>query len=571
MNRVDRINEFLMLLRDLALQNPHFLTTKNEFYSLLIYKDIINRHTNEKFFETLINRYKKNPKINVLIDPKFKYFCQFLSNDDKAKSTTEHIKVYIPLDENHIEQGSNMIFDFLSENNISHLSKIGKDTRIDDIVIRLVDKEDAIKLINFVSSNNYIQEGLLKPNPFALNVNNIAIACDGRISYNSTVATLLQLYIADKRKENTLNEVNVNDFYEFINNYYKKVFVNKTHIHRLKTDFDVDINNKKVVINYMNVLELILKARNNDFSFTDFLVHYSNCKNNEIKDNKQSKFYETKKMSDVELNNMTKEIIQTLLKMYKDERTARNYLSSYICYNDERYLTREYGLREKVINSNYRQSLLKYLKEHNLDFNGYIQNLNITKKEESTNITDMLKEVISVMSIKKGKDYAVKGVIAYIKTGNENYITRTNDMRIKVVELDLCNKVNDYLIKNNISLQTLINNILNNVNKENILISSIETTYKKYEELYKQGKCVYNGRNIVLNALKKYLISGNPESFTRDNSARENIIKYLTKEEALKIVLTSLNIDLNNKNIDYSNINESYINLIIKKENLKLL
>jgi len=571
MSRIDRINEFLILLRDLALQNPHFLTTKNEFYGLLIFGSITNRNTNEKFFETWINRYKKNSKINVFIDPKFKYFCQFLSNDDKTKSTTEHIKVYIPLDENHIEQGSNMIFDFLTENNISHLSRIGKDPRIDDIVIRLVDKEDAIKLINFVSSNNYIQEGLLKSNPFALNVNNITIACDGRISYNNTVATLLQLYISTKRKENTLEEVNVNDFYEFVNNYYKKVFVNKTHIHRLKTDFNVDINNKKLVINYMNVLELILKASNNDFSFTDFLIHYNNCKSNEIKDKKQSKFYETKKMSEVELNNMTKEIIQTLLKTYKDEIIVTDRLRSYLSYNDERYLNREYGLREKVTNSNYRESLLKYLKEHNLNFNNYIKNLNIIKKEESINITDMLKELISVMSIKKGKDYAVKGVIAYIKTGDENYITKTNDMRTKVVELDLCNKVNDYLIKNNVSLQTLINNILNNVNKENILISSIETTYKKYEELYKQGKCAYNGQDIVLNALKKYLISGNPESFTRDNSARENMIKYLTKEETLKIVLTSLNIDLNNKNIDYSNISELYINLIIKENNLKLL
>lgn len=570
MNRVDRINEFLILLRDLALQNPHFLTTRNEFYGLLIFKDFTHKNANEKFFENWIKKYEGNSKINVFIEPKFKYFCHFLSNDDKAKSSTEHIKFYIPLDENHIEQGSNMIFDFLTQNNISHLSKIGKDTRIDDIVVRLANKEDAIKLINFVSSNNYIQEGLLKPNPFTLNVNNLAIACDGRISYNDTVSTLLYLYISTKRKENTLNEVNVNDFYEFVNNYYKKVFINKTHIHRLKTDFNVDINNKKQVINYMNVLELILKAGNNNFSFTDFLVHFDNCKSNEVNDKKQSKFYETKKMGEVELNDMTKEIIKILLKSYNNERTARDHLSSYICYNDSRYLTREYGLRDKVTNSNYRQSLLKYLKEQNLDFNSYIQNLNITKKEEST-VTDMLKEVISVMSLKKGKDYAIKAIIAYIKTGNENYITRTNDMRTKVVEFDLCNKVNDYLIKNNISLQKLINSIINNVNKESILISSIETTYNKYEELYKQGKCAYNGRDIVLNALKKYLISGNAESFTRDNNARENITKYLTKEEALKIVLTSLNIDLNNKNIDYYNISESYINSIIKENNLKLV
>jgi hypothetical protein len=57
-----------MLLRDLALQNPHFLNNHHEIYGLLIFKDLTIRYSNEKFFEKWINRYKKNPNINVLID-----------------------------------------------------------------------------------------------------------------------------------------------------------------------------------------------------------------------------------------------------------------------------------------------------------------------------------------------------------------------------------------------------------------------------------------------------------------------------------------------------------------------
>ncbi len=52
-----------------------------------------------------------------------------------------HIKLYIPLDARHIYRGVDQIFNFLSENDISHVSKVGSAIRNDDIVIRLENRK----------------------------------------------------------------------------------------------------------------------------------------------------------------------------------------------------------------------------------------------------------------------------------------------------------------------------------------------------------------------------------------------------------------------------------------------
>ena len=79
---------------------------------------------------------KGRPNTNTFVSPTWTYFCQFISSDNRALRADNHIKVYIPLDADHIERGVNEIFDFLDKNNISHLSKVGQKIRFDDVVVR---------------------------------------------------------------------------------------------------------------------------------------------------------------------------------------------------------------------------------------------------------------------------------------------------------------------------------------------------------------------------------------------------------------------------------------------------
>ena len=86
--------------------------------------------------EGMFKRFCQKGRMNThtFVDPGWQYFCQFISSDLKAKGTSDHIKVYVPLDHEHLERGVNELFDFLDANKISHESKVGKKVRFDDVV-----------------------------------------------------------------------------------------------------------------------------------------------------------------------------------------------------------------------------------------------------------------------------------------------------------------------------------------------------------------------------------------------------------------------------------------------------
>ena len=247
MTNQQRIDQFLKEWVQIAKDNPHLsfegqmvdsiyhslimlgVDEKDKPFSLDRGKETINeegiRVAQDSVFNTWKKHFRENDKIDVFVSPEWKYFCQFISKNQAAHNSPEHIKVYIPLDVNHIEEGAIQIFQFLTNANIPHLSKIGKKIRFDDIVIRLVKEEDASRLIDFVKHNPYLQEGLIKANPFAFQKDGIALACDGDESYNMTIASLVQMYIGERKRQQQLDMVSYGDFYRFIATCYKKEFV----------------------------------------------------------------------------------------------------------------------------------------------------------------------------------------------------------------------------------------------------------------------------------------------------------------------------------------------------------
>ena len=135
-----------------------------------------------------------------------------------------NIKIYIPIDSEHIEKSGKMIFEFLARENIVHLSKIGKCVRFDDIVIRTNNSESANKIIDFVNNNEYIKEGLLTCNPFAVNVDNISMAYDNTLSYNMVVSSWISSYINWECKNNNLDNVSFLRFRTFVEERFYSVF-----------------------------------------------------------------------------------------------------------------------------------------------------------------------------------------------------------------------------------------------------------------------------------------------------------------------------------------------------------
>ena len=390
--RYKRIDEFLKRWAKIAKSNPNIefntKSMKNAIYNELIRlgvdekdKSVNLRDTKspQKFscnhyysyivnpdsaFNNWLQHFDKNNNIDVFVSPNWSYFCQFVSKDKTASIAKDHIKVYIPLDAKHIEEGAKQIFDFLSNNNIPHLSKIGKDIRFDDIVVRLVNKEDADKLINFVNNNKYIQNGLIEANPFAFNNNGIALACDGNLSYNDTIAGLIDMYIGQKKRENTLNTVSYKDFYSYLINVYQRQFIEHND-NSISNQFNINPNNKSELDNYNNVIRLIVNSQNPTFTYDKFISHYEKCagkeKSLEVDINK--------------VNNLLIDAINTMTERFNSFEDGLVNVESYVKTGRRDYLTRQKGLRDRITNSSFRESLISILRKNNISFREYYYSL----------------------------------------------------------------------------------------------------------------------------------------------------------------------------------------------------
>ena len=207
MNDIKRASQFIELIRDHVSVYSELVNQPN--FNDVIYGELIRQGVSPEdqtkdvsyLFSEFHDYFLTKRNINAFFDSRNKYFFRLENNYEQVINAGEQIKMYIPLDEEHLEEGVKEIFTFLGENNISHVSKVAKKIRFDDIVVRLSNSEDAKRLNAFVNSNPYIMEGLIKPNPFAFTRNNIAYASDGSESYNSVFANYVELYFKKKAQD----------------------------------------------------------------------------------------------------------------------------------------------------------------------------------------------------------------------------------------------------------------------------------------------------------------------------------------------------------------------------------
>ena len=573
--RYERIDQFLKFWRDICIENSDYYINKDDIYSRLIrlgvdYKKDYNVDLADTF-DKWIEYYSNNPNIMVFNSPNWQYFCQFRSRDNKTTRAKNHIKIYIPLDSEHIEKGAEMLFDFISVNNISHVSKIGKKIRFDDIVIRVVDEYDARKILNFVNNNKYIQEGLLKPNPFAFSQDGIALACDGHISYNNVISHLINAYIVDKKGKD-LNAIGFEDFYNFVIDIYNKEFtLNQDNIFRhmiMQTGYRNDyIENRN---NYMEVCELILSSINTNFNLNDYFNFFNSClvKSSQIV------------LSREEVNDLLLSAASTIAKAGYN---AYNQIQAYVDNNDELMITSRNGLRKELISKNFRQNLIREL--NGISVSKYIQkligyNLNndddfiqnndddfIQNNDDFNNINYNSLSIDFIDTTSKKYGYRTANIMLkeYLETGNERKITRDNNLRFNIVNSNYRNKVLDIIKKKQIGIDQYIYSIQRFFNSD-ILFESLKATYLKYQN---EGK---NGNAQLFYALSCIFNDNNYGAITSSNHAREDI-QMLSKEIIMGILINNSNYhykeSYSNQEIDYLIMN--YINYVEQRiiENYK--
>lgn len=391
-SRKNRIEEFLKMLSRITFENPEDSLNENIVYSFLIDLGVQDKTLNKDelsekcfanecrenqinyLFSYWINKFYHKKNTKCFVDFNWDYFCQFISSDvyygrkgDIREST--HIKLYIPLDSKHIKDGANMIFDFLDQNNISHLSKIGSVIRFDDIVIRVFNESDARKIIKYINSNSYINEGLIKPNPFLYSENGIALAFDGELSCNSCLATIICEYIKNKKVSNGYNSskpITFNDFYDFMLYMYVEIF-NKDNKGKYTTDIFFEDYSEKKKSDLQGIFKTLLYCKENDYDISTYFAMF----------NSQKKLYDEnnfskKKLSDHEIEMLIIKGILILTKKFESEDSAYLNMFGYINYGDETYITTQDGLRNEYSKLNFSDCCRDFIQRKGTTIKDYL-------------------------------------------------------------------------------------------------------------------------------------------------------------------------------------------------------
>ena len=368
MNNVKRADQFIKRIRDLVDHNDGLINQTN-FYDV-IYGELIRQGVTlddqqldvSYLFTEFYDYFLTKDNINAFFDNVGKYFFRFENNYKEVINNGEQIKMYIPLDEEHLEKGVKDIFTFLSNNNISHISKVAKRIRFDDVVVRVSNPEDAEKLSEFVNNNEYIMEGLIEPNPFAFAHNNIAYASDGRESYNGIFSKYVELYFKERTKEGKLFDTGLIDFYRFVGNYYNENIV-RNNEEQLKKDFEEgydvkDLNDLKLVSH------LLIKTSDPDFTYEDYLDHFKTSK----------KAHQVKPAgleTEEEFEQFMKHGLDVMCRRTGDMDQARKQIQLFLSTGDPHFLSRMDNLRGDAMRLGFKDRFDQMLFEKDIEFNEY--------------------------------------------------------------------------------------------------------------------------------------------------------------------------------------------------------
>ncbi|MBP5684758.1 MAG: hypothetical protein J6X02_05840 [Bacilli bacterium] len=433
----------------------------NTIYHTLVYHNVSKEERHYQIDkDNLFKRFKDKERSNVytFIEP---YCCHFVSRDFKANSKTSHLKVYLPLNYQYIEDGVNSILDFLNENNFSYDLKVCSKVRNDDVIVRLINKDDLKKLLDFIKKDKMLSDNLLKPNPFAFIDNNIALASDGAISYNGVVANYIMLYLVEVYKKNGvkgLDDLNLKEFYHFVIDYYAKTFVSHENLDKFSKDFiyvnenkPVNYKDSSVYNDFMFVSKLIVESQAKDYSLNRYLSHYEMMVNTK-----------NKKYNEDRVKKMLQSMVATMLRKRDNSYTLDN-IENYINTGDCENLTRFENCRNEVCNSNFRKDFLDMVSKYNLNIHEYLDKAYQSVIKLDPSISDILRDYMEAAIIKYDSyDDALDYLRDYLETRDEAYITREYNLRNRFIALKVSTYLEEYIDLTGRKIEDIISSIVNN-------------------------------------------------------------------------------------------------------------
>jgi len=569
-DNLTRVNSFFHFLRDIIKENPEINFSKDTIYEWVTKLDVSGDEYDKniaeegwfKEWQEKFSKYNRTSK-NII-----NYFCRFGNKENDVMALNNPLKIYMPVDYKHLKISVDKIINFLNDNNIAYQAKIAKEIRIDNIIVRVSNINDAKAIIEFVNNDEYIKEGLRKPSPFCFNYKGIALTLDANMSYHNVLVKYIYSYINDKKINNTLDSIDCNDFYNYVSEIYTNEYEKFTDFSKIQlTDFNKNVSIERNILTDKEITKLIISANKEDFkenNFFDMFSEYNNLKNvSEEKD-------------ELCVLRCITAIIKIHGKKYGVDN-ALNGIKGYISSGKPVFITGDCSLREEIVSNNFGQKLNNFLTKYNTTIeeiflrlaNDEIKILEFVDKSDKeietikNNVDGKLKEIINGLTeieINKLQDKnadmkqfdiineaivnAMKRIRIFIATSDPTSITRKKNLRQKLVNIrsDLLT----ILYNTEDNLYNYMCNLIKELPllKQALLEEAIYTTYIKYQNLYEEGKIEYDGSAFICYSLDMLLTKTKYDGFTNYNNMRGHL-EIVTPND----VLSMINLKIN-KNID---------------------
>ena len=412
----------------------------------------------------------------VFINPAWKYYCQFKYREEEFYNSEEEMKIYVPVDRENMYRAVTAIFNFLGENDIPHVSNVGKNVRCDGIINRFKRPKDVSDYLEFLRDEKRVR-GIIDPNPFAYSLNGIAMVCDGSLSYNGVITDILCKYLSISNAEHSLGRTSVDEFIEFVKSYFIEHFINRQNLDEvigditLIEDNDNSLETNKLLVNVKNIIELFLKGLDEKFGLPNFIEEYN---------------------ARCDINAINNEAIS-----YKNARSKSS--SSKLSIVDK-FLFRAIDI-------------IMQKTRHNED-----------------------EAIENGMNIKRCTNYeksALNVINCYLSTGNVNYLTRADNLRATAEEFDFSTKLKERMESS--SLEDYYSK-MKEIKQDSDLKTAIMATYEKYQKKYESGFSEYDGIEFVSYSINQLLVKGNYDGFTRDGNVRYELSKFTKPKDVERMI-----------------------------------
>lgn len=261
---------FLKYLADIYLQNPDLPILKDTIYYELSRFNVCDGERSVLANDSLVgvqlqlnNKFRNNDKVVTFLSSTGYYWVVQnrvnKSEEEYFKDISNGVKLYVSAKANNIYKIADALFNFMIEENIVMECKVSKEMRNDALVCRVTNKEDTIKICEYLKKLRY--KFNITGNSFMYSDGRVSVVIDGNLTYNNILISLIKAYLEEKRNTSSLEEVSCTEFCSFV----------KEQIMFYETSDDEENRDNVKVAN------LILGNLNNELELDDFFAGNRSC------------------------------------------------------------------------------------------------------------------------------------------------------------------------------------------------------------------------------------------------------------------------------------------------------